>query len=111
MSLANFQHHDTPDEVSKSFDMSRAFSEMSTSYQEGTPSEMFTQTQPSPPPVSRQVKPFFRPAKNPVLERLHLQESLAASDMAQAAGNANTRSVNRGKNQFQYCANNLKKND
>jgi len=67
MSMVSLHH----EELSKSFSMSQTFSEMSTAYQEGTPSEMFIpQTAPSSPPAQRQGKPFFRPAKNPVLERL-----------------------------------------
>ena len=88
------------DEISSTFNMSRTFSEMSTAYQEGTPSEMFVQSaRPSSPPASKQVKPFFKPAKNPVLERLQFQESLASQEIAQATGNAN-KSNGMSKNQF-----------
>ena len=67
------------------FNMSRTFSDMSTVYQEGAPSEMFIQESSCSPPPSKQGKPFFKPAKNPILERLLQQDMIAVTDAQQGA--------------------------
>ena len=58
------------EDISNSFSMSRAFSDIESEFQMGTPSEMFVQHGTSvTQPTQKQGKPFFIPAKNPVLER------------------------------------------